>query len=143
LARGNWKLDHVGLAELDGQVTPVPIQVSRVTRGGVADTEALERLLDPDRYLITYPGDAYNLHFDLPEGNLELFLETRGHYYEWMRREWLAEEDQMKAAEALTDPVSTLRRLAPAYKKIEDRMEEYFWRSRVGRRLAAEGEAAP
>jgi len=143
LARGNWKIDHVGLAEIDGEAAPVPIQVSRVTREGIADSDALDRLLDPDLYLITYPGDAYNLHFDLPEERLELFLETRGYYYEWMRREWLAEEDQMKAADALTDPVSALCRLAPAYKKIEGRMEEYFWRSRVGRRLAVEGEVSP
>lgn len=143
LARGNWKIDFAGLAALEPPVSPAAIPLADVTRGGHTEPEALRLLLDPDAYLVTYPGDAYTLHFELPEGDSELFLESRGYYYEWMRREWLAEEDQGLAALALADPEATLRRLAPEYKKIEGRMEEYFWKSRVDRRGLAVGGGAP
>ena len=81
---------------------------------------------------MTRPGDAYRLVFRLPrsERPFELFLESEGFYYEWMRAEWLAEEDLPMAALALADPAEALRRLAPAYKTQEGRLEEAFWASR-------------
>ncbi|HSD28956.1 MAG TPA: hypothetical protein VLL75_16780, partial [Vicinamibacteria bacterium] len=61
---------------------------------------------------------------------LEIFLESEGFYYEWMRSEWLAEEDPGMAALALADPAEALRRLAPAYKAEEPHLERAFWASR-------------
>jgi hypothetical protein len=58
------------------------------------------------------------LECDLPadgEG-LELFLEARGYYLEWMRQAWLDEESDWKLAKLFTRPASALRDLAPAYK---------------------------
>jgi hypothetical protein len=64
---------------------------------------------------------------DLP---LELFLESEGYYYEWMRQEWLADEDPRMAALVLGDPAEALRRLAPVYKAHEGGLEQAFWASR-------------
>ena len=74
----------------------------------------------------------YRLTFRLPPGDspLELFLESEGFYYEWMRAEWLAEEDPAMAALALANPAEALRRLAPAYKAEEPFLEGAFWASR-------------
>ncbi len=103
---------------------------SSVTAGGHAEARA--RLLGGNRHLVTHPGDAYRLTFKLPpsEAPLELFLESEGYYYEWMRAEWLDEEDPAMAALALAEPAEALRRLAPAYKAQEPRLEQAFWASR-------------
>ena len=58
------------------------------------------------------------------------FLESRGYYIEWMRDEWLAEEDPVRAALMTADPEGALRLLAPEFKKTEGDMEDVFWRSR-------------
>ena len=101
-------------------------------RDGHRDDRALTLLLEGERHLVTHPRDAYRLRFRLPPSDspLELFLESEGFYYEWMRGEWLAEEDPAMAALALADPAEALRRLAPAYKEQEGRLEQAFWASR-------------
>jgi hypothetical protein len=132
LARGHWRLDRVALARLAEPVVPVRLAPVSVERGGRADEAARERLAAADRHLVTQPGDAYRLRFRLPpgEGRYELFLESEGYYYEWMREEWMAEEDAPMALLAVADPAAALRRLAPAYKAQEGRLERQFWASR-------------
>jgi hypothetical protein len=135
MAKGAWRVNWVGLAALDDPVAPVVLDPVRVERDNQADSAALARLLHPDRYLVTYPGDAYRIVFELPDwwDRAELFLESRGYYYEWMRGEWLKEEDLPMAALALGDPGPALRRMAPQFKQVEPRMERLFWQSRFGR----------
>jgi len=135
LAKGAWRLDWVALARLGEPIEPVPIEPSEVLAADVADTEALESLRDTSRYLVTYPGDVYTLVFALPRSphGLDLFLETRGYYYEWMRAEWMRETNVAMAQLALRDPAATLRLLAPAFKRAEPAMERSFWESRFGR----------
>jgi len=133
LTRGNWKLDYLALAELEAPVDPIPVAIAHVERNGARDPEAYEKLRDQDAYLITYPKEAYTLVFNLPEGPLELFLESRGYYYEWIRKQWLPEEDAVEVARILLEPSEAFRRLAPMYKKIEGSMEKVFWQSRFGR----------
>lgn len=136
LTRGNWRLDLVALAELGAPVEPLALAPVAVRRNGRSDDRATALLNDPGRHLVTYPGDRYELVFHLPPDavGLEWFLETRGYYYEWMRAEWLAEEDPAMVARILTDPRGALRRLAPAYKERERSMDETFWASRFGGR---------
>jgi hypothetical protein len=57
-------------------------------------------------------------------------LETQGYYLEWMRNEWLAEENQHKVHELLFNPNKYLKDLTPQFKIIEADMEESFWRSK-------------
>lgn len=133
LTKGNWRLDYLALAELAGEVHPQALEPTRVERAGKEDVVAMARLMNPSEYLATYPGDDYTLRFALPPGEHELFVESRGYYYEWMREEWLPEENEEKLLEALFTPEQALRRLAPAFKKLEPSMERIFWESRYGR----------
>jgi len=135
LTRGAWRLDWVGLARLEGRVEPVRLQPVRVMRGTAADEDARQRLLDPARALVTMPGDDYTLAYRLPEepGRYELFLSSRGYYLEWMRDEWIAEENPARAALMFTDPHGALRAMAPEFKRGEAEMEALFWGSRYAR----------
>jgi hypothetical protein len=132
LARGHWRLDAVAVAQLGESITPVRLEPASVERDGLRDERARARLLDGERHLVTHPGDSYRLTFRLPPGDgpFDLFLESQGFYYEWMRSEWLAEQDPRMAALALANPAEALRRLAPAYKAEEPFLERAFWASR-------------
>lgn len=145
LARGFWRLNQISMARLGDPVTPTtlePLSVKHVMTSTInptsgAEINPLALLNDAEHYLITYPGDEYALHFALParEKNAarELFLESTGYYYEWMRQEWLPEENAAKAAQLLYAPATALRALAPVFKAREAGMDSVFWRSRVGR----------
>jgi len=135
LTRGNWKLDRLALAELTGPpVAPVAIPPAAVLRRGAPDPVARGRLHGEGGRLVSLPGDAWTLEFPLPPelSGAALFLESRGYYLEWMRQEWLKEEDPRAAVALLTRPREALRRLAPAYKRIEEDAERTFWRSKLG-----------
>ena len=134
MAQGSWRIDEVGLATLGTSVQAITIEPDSVTAIHSSDSQALERLTDPDRYLMTVSGDAYQLWFTLPEGDeYELFLDSRGYYYEWMRGEWLAEEDPSLAASVLLQPDEALRQMAPGFKQIEPEMDRLFWSNRFRR----------
>ena len=136
LTRGHWRIDGVSLARLAGRVEPVRIEPREVRRDGRADADALARLTDPSRSLTTMPGDEYTLVYRLPEHpeRYELFLESRGYYLEWMREEWMAEENAARAAMLLLDPAGAMKLLAPEFKRREAEMETAFWGSRYVRR---------
>ena len=89
MTRGNWKLDHVGLATLDGTAQPTYLDPVVVLKKTGPDPTARRQLLAPGEHLVTYPGDAYTLRYELPPGDQELFLDSRGYYYEWIREAWL------------------------------------------------------
>ncbi len=132
LARGHWRLDHVALARLGAPVAPLVLAPAAAVRAGRADEAVRARLAAGDSHVVTEPGDAWRLVFRLPpgDGRFELFLASEGYYYEWMRQEWLAEEDPQMALLAVADPAAALRRLAPAYKARESTLERAFWDSR-------------
>jgi hypothetical protein len=132
LAKGNWRIDWAALASLGDPVVPDRVAPERVERGGEPDERALATLRGGTRHLVALPGDEYRLSFVLPRAadQLELFLESEGYYYEWMRREWLVERDPELAMLAVMNPAAALRRLAPAFKQRESQMDELFWRSR-------------
>jgi hypothetical protein len=131
MTRGNWKLDHVGLARLAGKVDPIVLAPFDVLHAGRSDALARDRLAPGGDRLVTYPGDAYTLRFDLPAGEHELFLESRGYYIEWMRTSWLADESPVEVLRILADPQGAMRKLAPRYKSVEGDMERLFWNSRM------------
>lgn len=131
LARGHWRLGPVTLERLGAPTDAARLEPVCVERDGRRDAAA-EARLGSGRYLVTHPRDAYRLRFRLPPSAapLELFLESRGYYYEWMRADWLVEEDPGLVALALGDPAQALRQLAPAYKEQEPELERAFWASR-------------
>ena len=135
LTRGHWRIDYLALARLSGRVRPVRLDPVMVRRGKIVDAQALALLTDSSRTLVTQPGDEYTLVYQLPEdfSRYELFLESRGYYLEWMREEWLAEENPARALMMFLQPHEALRALAPAFKAREADMEAVFWRSRYVR----------
>jgi hypothetical protein len=135
LTRGHWRIDQIAIARLTDRVQPLRLDPVAVRRGSVQDPQALAALLDSTRTLVTLPGDEYTLVYDLPEdfARHELFLEARGYYLEWMREEWLAEENPARAAQLFLDPAGAMREMAPEFKRREAEMEAVFWRSRYVR----------
>jgi hypothetical protein len=145
LAKGFWRLNQVAMARVGDAVTPSmlePVSVDHVTTSTInaasgASINPLAVLNDAEHHLVTYPGDEYALRFELParRGNAarEVFLESTGYYYEWMRKEWLPEENAAKAAQLLYTPAAALKALAPQFKAREAGMDSVFWSSRVGR----------
>ncbi len=135
LTRGLWRIDYLALARLSKSLEPVRLAPTRVERAGRNAPAAWRALVDTSKSLVTLPGDAYDLLYRLPvqPEQYELFLESRGYYLEWMRREWLAEENLGLAAEILFDPAAALRTLGPAFKRQEPEMERRFWNSRYVR----------
>jgi hypothetical protein len=136
LTRGHWRIDHVALAMLDGVAHPVLLEPESVRGAGGEDADARAALTDSSRTLVTMPGDEYVLSFRLPDGagSYELFLDSRGYYLEWMREEWLREENPARAAALLLDPARALRWMAPEFKRIEASLDSVFWRSRYANR---------
>ena len=132
MAKGAWRIDWVALASIQGRAEPVRIQPSNVFVGGRPASEARAKLINPEDALVTSPGDQYTIMYRLPGDakDYELFLESKGYYLEWMREEWIAEEDPARAAALFLDPAGSLRRLAPEFKKVEAQLDSAFWRSK-------------
>ena len=93
---------------------------------------SIQLLTDPNAILTTLLGDTYTLIYRLPKDfdSYELFLESRGYYLEWIRKEWLADESPERVAMMLFNPERALRLLASEFKKVEADMEKIFWSSR-------------
>jgi hypothetical protein len=84
--RGLWRIDYVALAALGDSVAPLRILPTVVMRGGAADPDATKALGDTTGHqpLVTFPGDAYDIVYRLPDNpsRYEYFLESRGYYLE-------------------------------------------------------------
>ena len=135
MARGAWRIDQVGLALIGPATASWVLEPARVTRDGSVAAAALAALQDPDQYLVTGPGDHYRVEFQMPEAaaDFQLFLESTGYYYEWMRGEWLRKEDPVRLALVLMNPREALKQLAPSFKAVEAEIEQQFWASRFRR----------
>jgi hypothetical protein len=133
LQLGGWRIDSVALATLGGEAKPIRIAPSRI-RGTLGREFAATRKPTTTFPIITMPGDRYELDYTLPAGeDFELFIDSRGYYLEWMRKEWLAEQNPIAALRLFADSARMLRELAPAYKRVEPEIEQIFWRSRYAR----------
>jgi hypothetical protein len=133
LQRGGWRIDSVALATITGEAKPIRIAPSKI-RGTLGREYAGQRRPTSQFPIITMPGDRYELEYELPSNDTyELFLDSRGYYLEWMRDEWLADENPLAALRLFTDSKRMLRELAPVYKRLEPHMEQIFWRSRYAR----------
>lgn len=133
LPRGGWRIDSVALATITGKATPIRLAPSAI-RGSISKDYNAGRTAATAFPIVTMPGDRYELTYTLPPPKrgteYELFLDSRGYYLEWMRQEWLKEESPLDALRMFITPERMLRELAPAYKKLEPKAEELFWRSR-------------
>lgn len=130
--RGYWRIEQLALVALGASITPTPISPSTVIREAHDRPDALAKLQPGGEALVTGPRDEWLLRFALPPGDMELFLESRGYYYEWMRPSWLREENPRELARFAFDPRGEMRRLAPRYHRVEPDMDRVFWSSRLG-----------
>lgn len=135
MTKGNWRIDYAALAILSGAVETVRVRPYAAIKDGRLDDATLDILCDSAKTLTTLPGDVYTLKYHLPDTSIdyELFLESRGYYLEWIRSEWIEEENPSFLAEMFLSPRASLTRLAPEFKKAESGMEDSFWRSRYAR----------
>jgi len=135
MTRGGWRIDDVALGDAGAPVEPIRLHPTEVRRDGKIDETARALLLDPARVLTTLPGDTYELVYTLPRraASYDLFLESRGYYLEWIRNEWIAEENGALLSELFLDPHAGLERMAPAFKKAEPDMERVFWSSKYAK----------
>jgi hypothetical protein len=127
LARGHWRIDYLASVRLGPRVEPEVLEPTSVRDddGGSISKGSLT----------TLPGDTYTYTFQVPRNGSshELFLDTRGYYLEWMREEWLSDENPLRAAQLLLNPAQLLREVAPEFKRQEAQMESLFWGSRYAR----------
>jgi hypothetical protein len=133
LPRGGWRIDSIALASITGKATPIRLAPTSI-RGSISTHYNAGRTPAETFPIVTMPGDRYEFGYTLPlqpKGTeYELFLDSRGYYLEWMRKEWLKEENPVAALRMFITPEQMLKELAPAYKKLEPKAEELFWRSR-------------
>ncbi|MBN2615570.1 MAG: hypothetical protein JXR71_07725 [Bacteroidales bacterium] len=132
MTQGLWRIDYAALAALTAPVYPVEIRPYLVKSEGRVNEDALTALCDSIEPLITLPGDAYELHYELPDNahQYEVFLKTKGYYLEWLRDEWQEEADLKKAFLMYRLPRLYLKLVAAKFKEAEPTMEEIFWNSR-------------
>jgi len=132
LTKGHWRIDFLALVCLNKTSSPICLSPSEVFHNDIIDIEAKRKLLDSTMVLTTFPGDEYRIGYDLPDfsENYEIFIKSRGYYIEWIRDEWIAEENMVFAAEMFFSPQKALKRLAPEFKEVEEEMENVFWNSK-------------
>jgi len=136
MTRGLWRLDYAALARIVRSATPDIVEPSAVMRGDtILDEKSRMSLAGAGGPLVTMPGDRYSIVYGLPEDfrNCELFMEARGYYLEWVRKEWVAEENPAMTMTMFSNPAGYLKLLAPKFKQVEPEMEDSFWRSKYVR----------
>ena len=149
-SRAHWKIDAARLAPVM-QASLYAIEIpAEIEEGGLhwgpyrpagstgpEPTQVAAALRGEGERIATLPGDEIFLRFPVPAGppagSTGYFLRSRGYYHEWMREEWLRDEDLGRAHVYLDDAVRALRELAPAYRVAEPTMESVFRNSRFGR----------
>ena len=131
--KGLWRIDYAALSEIEKQVTPIAIKPDSVFNKGTYDATSTTLLNNPDRYLISMPGSAYKMHFELPSNNqqFELFLSSKGYYLEWMRAHWIKDKDLLKLNSLINHPEQFLKDEAANYKMYETQIEQSFWDSKI------------
>ncbi|MDN3669770.1 hypothetical protein QWY93_10590 [Echinicola jeungdonensis] len=127
---GLWRIGYLALTEIKGEVYPEVFQPVEVEKQEGSESDGLGKLLDPDDYLVTFPGDRYVLKYELPYEHAALFLNSKGYYLEWIREGWIEEQDLKKLHQMIRKPERYLKEIAPSYKKVEPEMENAFWNSR-------------
>lgn len=133
LTQGLWRIDYITLAELDEKVDPIQIQPNQLIKERSYDPKHLEILNDTSQYLVTFPGEKYKAFYSLPDDNrlFEYFIESKGYYLEWMREEWVKEENKDMVTMLFLRPKKYMKVMAPKFKRAEPFMDQIFWNTRI------------
>ena len=65
------------------------------------------------------------------ESLFEFYLLSKGYYLEWMREEWLKEENKEMMTLLFMRPNKYLKEMAPKFKKVEPIIENFFWKTKI------------
>ncbi len=137
LTKGHWRLDYVGLTLVKDEPQPfiaTPVKLESIN-GNLSEVSYLQR--DDEKYLVTFPGNQYRIHFKFPlleqEKEYELFLASKGYYLEWMRKPWLEGKNISKLKRIIQNDPTTWKELAIEFKEMESEMESVFWNSYYSR----------
>lgn len=134
--RGLWRLDYLHLTKVLSEVDPQVLEPVSLTANIPAEG-LLNNLLDPERHLVSMPGNVFTFAYDLPEkdSDYEIFLASEGFYLIWSREQWTREKDLLSLYGMRRNPGRFLQRHASDYKRYESMMEEAFWNSRVNHQI--------
>ncbi|MCU0472251.1 MAG: hypothetical protein MUC93_02640 [Bacteroidales bacterium] len=132
LTKGLWRIDYLALGNIDQRIDPIVIEPSRIIPACGSGTGASSILDGNGDPLVTFPGDVYDIFYELPDNSIdyEIFLKSKGYYLEWIRESWLGEENLKKAAFYFMFPRLYMKKDAGKFKILEPSMEESFWSSK-------------
>jgi hypothetical protein len=142
---GNWAIDWIGISfdTCDELRTAIiePAKVHDAQGGERTDILSLIRSKD-DRYLTTFPRDAYLLEFALPElpqrSERSLFIQSCGFYIEWLRHAWFAESDSTREKTAFQIGDDVIHRTAEMWLGKRDQFQAQFFSSRLSKQYGEE-----
>jgi hypothetical protein len=126
--KGLWRLDYAALASLDRQIEPIKLRPKQLKKNGSIHLFAQHQLVDPEKHLISMPGEYFKLKYQLPDvdQSCALHLYSQGYYMKWMRQDWLADKNLLKLNQMMNHPARYLRREAEAYKRGGESNGRYF-----------------
>ncbi len=134
MSKGLWRVDYVGLTSINDRIEPLNVFPSEIEVITGSDYTINDIIRDDEDYLVSFPGDEFNLMFDFPKidknQKYELFLSVKGYYLEWMRKSWLDGKDLPRLRKMLLHDRNTWRELAIEFKTMEKEMETVFWNSK-------------
>lgn len=133
VTKGFWRLDEVVLTQIMSTQEPILLPPMQVLDKAGNPSAEVEKLNDSTQYLISMPGDVWELQYQLPttDAEYDVFLSSRGYYLEWMREHWIKDKDLRQVYLMLYHPKKFLKSEAATYKANEQQMEEDFWNSRI------------
>ena len=133
LNKGTWRIDRISLTEIVKQVNLLEINPNSISLNNKVNSNALMLNSEPNKYIVSMPGNVFTFNFQLPEPNkkYEMFIYSKGYYLEWMRNDWIKDKDIVRLKKMYVNPKNYLKKQAKFYKSYEKEMEEIFWNSKV------------
>jgi hypothetical protein len=132
----NWHIDWLGIS-LQGS-KDVAFEVHDIDRvsSNALNTNVFERLSSDDEdYLVTYPGHSYEFDFKIAEApagmRKSLFIQSKGFYIEWLRKDWLLPEGKEPFKKNLDLNDSLIVSLYREWDCQKATMEDYFFETMV------------
>ncbi len=135
--KGLWRIDYLSLTNVKEKVNAMEVLPTTILNKGKIDNAALSSINNPDKYLVSMPGNKYEFNFVLPnkDTDYELFLYSKGYYLEWMREQWIRDKDLLKLRQMVYNPKKYLKVEAKEYKRYENTMEQEFWNSKIDTKI--------
>jgi hypothetical protein len=133
----NWQIDWIGFS-FDAKKAD-ELRYAEFGRAedikGFEQSDVIRKLQsDDDDYVVTYPGDYFNLSFALPpqeEHERTLFIAAKGYYSEWMRPQWLRAGLEDPHPFTTSAPEEAVRRAAQIWIVKKNKFEKEFFASKI------------